>query len=95
MEVERRLDGSYWLRFRGRYLRLRHRPAPLASRTRGPTATGKPNQTKISCACPAPLEEALEPDISILRKTGHFYFALTSISVIFIAQTWGVLDAID
>jgi hypothetical protein len=23
------------------------------------------------------LEEALEADISILRKTGHFYFALT------------------
>jgi hypothetical protein len=69
VEVERRLDGSHWLRFRGRYLRLRHRPAPL--------------------------EEAVEPDISILRKTGHFYFALTPISVIFIAQSWGVLDAID
>jgi hypothetical protein len=23
------------------------------------------------------LEETVEPDISILRKTGHFYFALT------------------
>jgi len=29
VEVERRLDGSHWLRFRGRYLRLRHCPAPL------------------------------------------------------------------
>src|ERR1700688_1605544 len=29
VEIERRLDGSYWLRFRGRYLRLRHCPAPL------------------------------------------------------------------
>jgi len=28
VEIERRLDGSYWLRFRGRYLRLRHCPAP-------------------------------------------------------------------
>src|ERR1700726_377901 len=27
VEVERRLDGSHWLRFRGRYLRLRHCPA--------------------------------------------------------------------
>jgi len=29
VEIERRLDGSHWLRFRGRYLRLCHCPAPL------------------------------------------------------------------
>src|ERR1700676_5298856 len=29
VEVERRLDGSHWLRFRGRYLTLGHCPAPL------------------------------------------------------------------
>jgi hypothetical protein len=29
VEIERRLDGSHWIRFRGRYLRLRHCPAPL------------------------------------------------------------------
>jgi hypothetical protein len=28
VEIERRLDGSHWLRFRGRYLRLRHCPTP-------------------------------------------------------------------
>jgi hypothetical protein len=28
VEIERRLDGSHWLRFRGRYLRLRHCPEP-------------------------------------------------------------------
>ena len=28
VEIERRLDGSHWLRFHGRYLRLRHCPAP-------------------------------------------------------------------
>lgn len=28
VEIERRLDGSHWLRFRKRYLRLRHCPAP-------------------------------------------------------------------
>src|ERR1019366_6908389 len=28
VEVERRLDGSHWLRFRGRYLGLRHGPEP-------------------------------------------------------------------
>jgi transposase len=31
VEIERRLDGSHWLRFRGRYLRLQHCPAPLRS----------------------------------------------------------------
>jgi hypothetical protein len=31
VEIERRLDGSHWLRFRGRYLRLRHCPASLRS----------------------------------------------------------------
>jgi hypothetical protein len=28
VETERRLDGSHWLRFRGRYLGLRHGPEP-------------------------------------------------------------------
>lgn len=28
VEIERRLDSSHWLRFRGRYLRLAHCPAP-------------------------------------------------------------------
>ena len=29
VEIERRLDGSHWIRFRGGYLRLRHCLAPL------------------------------------------------------------------
>jgi hypothetical protein len=29
VEIERRLDGSHWLRFRGRYVRLRHCPEPV------------------------------------------------------------------
>jgi hypothetical protein len=29
VEIERRLDGSHWLRYRGRYLRLRSCPAPV------------------------------------------------------------------
>ena len=73
VEVERRLDGSHWLRFRGRYLRLRHCPAPLR-----PSARAKPkdkikpryhvpaehpsrkpwNRTFLSCE---------KPDISTLR----------------------------
>ena len=28
VEIERRLDGTHWLRFRGRYLHLRHCPEP-------------------------------------------------------------------
>lgn len=37
VEIERRLDGSHWLRFRSRYLRLRHCPAaaPRAVRPSG------------------------------------------------------------
>ena len=31
VEIERRLDGSHWLRFRNRYLRLRHCPEPPPS----------------------------------------------------------------
>jgi hypothetical protein len=51
---------------------------PTACRTCGTkNKTKRQNQTQISCACPSPLEETMEPDISILRKTGHFYFALT------------------
>jgi len=32
VELERGLDGSHWLRFRGRYLRLHHCPEPLPRR---------------------------------------------------------------
>jgi hypothetical protein len=41
VEIERRLDGSHWLRFRGRYLRLRHCLAaePRAVSPSGPTAS--------------------------------------------------------
>src|SRR5205807_8581017 len=55
---------------------------PTASRTCGTnTETPKPNQTQIPCACRSPLEKTLEADISIWRKTGHFYFALTVVRV--------------
>src|SRR5208282_4498934 len=51
---------------------------PTASRTCGTnTKTQKQNQTQIPCACRSPLEKTMEADISILLKTGHFYFALT------------------
>jgi hypothetical protein len=88
VEIERRLDGSHWMRYRGRYLHLRSclEPAratasplrPTASRTCGTaTKTQKQNHTQIPCACKSPLEKTMEADISIWQKPGHFYFALT------------------
>src|ERR1700676_5269665 len=44
VEIERRLDGSHWLRFRGRYLRLRHCPEP-ASRAVTPSGLRPPGVT--------------------------------------------------
>jgi hypothetical protein len=52
---------------------------PTASRTRGTNSEPqKRNQTKISRACRSPLEKTVKVGTSILRKTGHFYFALTA-----------------
>src|SRR5271165_1144844 len=51
---------------------------PTASRTCGTNSKNqKQDPTQIPCACKSPLEKIMEPDISIERKTGHFYFALT------------------
>jgi transposase len=56
VEIERRLDGSHWLRYRGRYLHrtcaaLRKSFRPTASRTRGAQhKTAKQKQTQIPCA---------------------------------------------
>ena len=81
VEIERRLDGSHWLRFRGRYLRLRHCPEPRArGKSFRPTASRtcreekQTTKIKIHPRSPTPME-----DISIWQKTGHFYFALTRI----------------
>jgi hypothetical protein len=41
VEIERRLDGSHWLRFRGRYLRLGHCPEP-APRAASPSGLRPP-----------------------------------------------------
>jgi hypothetical protein len=86
VEIERRLDGSHWLRFRGRYLPLHDCPATPPSATPcglrpGGAADAKikaPPQIKTNCIrSRSSLEETLEADISIRQKTGHFYFALT------------------
>ena len=41
VEIERRLDGSHWLRYRGRYLHLRSCPAP-ARTTASPSGLRPP-----------------------------------------------------
>jgi len=83
VEIERRLDGSHWLRFRNRYLRLRHCPEPLSApaslpgtaAARGksfrPTAsrTYRKSTIKSSQKCSSGPSMA---DISIWQKSGHF-----------------------
>ena len=67
LEIERRLDGSHWLRFRGRYLPLR--PCPEAApQTPFPELTKRPPEPSMA-------------DISIWQKAGHFYFALTELTI--------------
>lgn len=76
VEMERRLDGSHWLRFRGRYLRLRHCPEP-ASRAvspfglRPPVLTAK-QQSRVYKSAPPnhpwrTFQYGRKPDISTLR----------------------------
>src|SRR5579863_204963 len=49
-------------------------PQDLRHKNKNP----RPEPNQIQQPAPrSPLEEAMEADISILRKTGHFYFALT------------------
>jgi hypothetical protein len=76
VEIERRLDGSHWLRFRGRYLRLRHCPAaePRAvspSGLRPPGRTANPLSKVYKSAPPnhpwRTFQYGRKPDISTLR----------------------------
>ena len=76
VEIERRLDGSHWLRFRSRYLRLRHCPAaaPRAvspSGLRPPGLTANPLSKVYKSAPPnhpwRTFQYGRKPDISTLR----------------------------
>ena len=76
VEIERRLDGSHWLRFRGRYLRLRHCPEPASravspSGLRPPGLTAHPvSKTRKSVPPQHPwrtFQYGRKPDISTLR----------------------------
>jgi len=76
VEIERRLDGSHWLRFRNRYLPLRHcpKPAPRAvspSGLRPPVLTAK-QQSRVYKSAPPnhpwrTFQYGRKPDISTLR----------------------------
>src|SRR5882672_10276402 len=76
VEMERRLDGSHWLRFRNRYLRLRHCPEP-ASRAVSPSVLRPPgltakHQSRVYKSAPPnhpwrTLQYGRKPDISTLR----------------------------
>ena len=76
VEIERRLDGSHWLRFRGRYLRLRHCPA-AAPRAVSPSGLRPPGLTanplsKVHKSAPPnhpwrTFQYGRKPDISTLR----------------------------
>src|ERR1700758_4805285 len=76
VEIERRLDGSHWLRFRNRYLRLRHCPEPAAravspSGLRPPVLTAN-QQSRVYKSAPPnhpwrTFQYGRKPDISTLR----------------------------
>ncbi len=76
VEIERRLDGSHWLRFRNRYLRLRPCPEPAAhavspSGLRPPVLTANPQSRTYKSAPPnhpwRTFQYGRKPDISTLR----------------------------
>src|ERR1700739_203194 len=76
VEIERRLEGSHWLRFRNRYLRLRHCPEPAAravspSGLRPPVLTAN-QQSRVYKSAPPnhpwrTFQYGRKPDISTLR----------------------------
>jgi hypothetical protein len=75
-EIERRLDGSHWLRFRGRYLRLRHcpKPEPRAVSPSGlrPTVLTANQLSRVHKSAPPnhpwrTFQYGRKPDISTLR----------------------------
>jgi hypothetical protein len=76
VEIERRLDGSHWLRFRGRYLTLRHcpEPPPRAASPSGLRPPGLPAHRVSKPQKPVPPNHpwrtflyGRKPDISTLR----------------------------
>jgi hypothetical protein len=76
VEIERRLDGSHWLRFRKRYLHLRPcpEPAPRAARPSGLRPAGLPAHRISKPYKKAPpnhpwrtFQYGRKPDISTLR----------------------------
>ena len=79
VEIERRLDGSHWLRFGGRYLPLH--PCPAAPRSATPSGLRPAGVADQKPQTPAEIKTKYIPlPITPGGKTGsgHFYFALTA-----------------
>ncbi len=79
MEVERRLDGTLWVRFRGSYLSLRPGPSPPPATPFGlrPTGLAEQRNPKLKRKYIPPPRSPVAADIFIGQKMGHFYIALT------------------
>jgi hypothetical protein len=77
VQLERRLDGSRWLCFRGQFVPLRRCGPPRSATARTSGLRPSPWHRLVRRS---PIPSLLSPakaDISKLPKTGHFYFALT------------------
>ena len=78
VEIERRLDGSHWLRYRGRYLHLRACPEPGDRKSLRPTASRtcgteqRDPKTKSN-----PNTMYLQITLGEDHGSGHFYLAKT------------------
>jgi hypothetical protein len=73
VEIERRLDGSHWLRFRNRYLCLHHCAAP-PPRTVSPSGL-RPPGLPVHRVSKKPKRVPPGHPWRTWQKTGHFYFA--------------------
>ena len=90
VEIERRLDGSHWLRFRGRYLRLRHCPAPLR-RPQVLPAYGlqdSRNEEQNQKTKSNPNTMCLPITLGGNHGTGHFYLAKNRTFLLCVDTRW-------
>ena len=78
--IERRLDGSHWLRYRGRYLHLRACPEPvrISASPSGLRPPGLAEQTpRLTKTKSNPNTMHLQTTLGENHGSGHFYLAKT------------------